>query len=83
MRKMNKNDNQEQGFMTAQQVAEEFFEGKFNYHGILRLTRTGKLPAVKVGKKYLYRRSDLEEWIELNFTTPADTDIKFTSKGKN
>lgn len=49
--------------MTAQEVAAKFFEGKISYQKVLRLTRSGKLPAVKLGKGYVYRRSVLETWL--------------------
>lgn len=62
--------------LTAKQVAEEFFQGQFNYQGVLRLTREGKLPAIKIGKSYLFLQSELERWVEKNFNTPAWNAIK-------
>ena len=44
-------------FMTAKEVAEEFFNGTCSYHKVLRLTRIGTLPAMKMGKSYLYRKA--------------------------
>ena len=64
-------------FMTAKEVAEKFFNGECSYHKVLRLTRTGVLPAMKMGKSYLYRKAELEKWAELNFSRPAYAKAKF------
>ena len=58
-------------FMTAKEVAEEFFNGECSYYKVLRLTRNGMIPAMKMGKSYLYRKTELEKWAELNFSRPA------------
>ena len=50
----------EQEFLSAKQVADQFFNGECNYLKVLRLTREGILPAKKFGKSYLYKRSELE-----------------------
>ncbi|WP_427112718.1 helix-turn-helix domain-containing protein [Megasphaera sueciensis] len=63
-------------FLTAAEVVTDFFNGKFHYQSVLRMTRQGKLPAVKIGKGYLYRRSELEKWAENNFATPCWSKIK-------
>ena len=64
-------------FMTAKEVAEEFFNGTCSYHKVLRLTRIGTLPAMKMGKSYLYRKAELENWAESNFSRPAYAKTKF------
>lgn len=58
-------------FMTAKEVAQEFFKNKFSYQKVLRLTRNGILPAVRAGKSYLFERAALERWAEANFSRPA------------
>lgn len=73
---MNENNEEGEDLLTAEQVAKDFFKGKFKYHFILRMTREGSLPAIKAGKRYLYRKSDLETWVKLNFSTPANAEIK-------
>ena len=73
---MNDNDIKNCIFWTAQEVVYIFFHGKYNYQGVLRLTLQGKLPAIKVGKGYLYRKSELEHWADINFSTPAWSKIK-------
>ena len=65
-------------FMNARQVASDFFHGSCNYQKVLRLTRKGILPAVKLGKSYLYRRNDLEHWAIINFSKPAWSKIKIS-----
>lgn len=63
-------------FMNAKEVACDFFNGECSYHKVLRLTRIGMLPAVKMGKSYLYSREELERWAEQNFSRPAYAKIK-------
>ena len=46
---------------------------------ILRLTRTGQIPATKLGKLYLYKRSHLDEWASDQFNRPATNES--TEKG--
>jgi len=58
-------------FWTAVEVAEIFFKGKIKYAKVLRMTRSGELPAIKRGKSYLYLRSALEKWAEKVFAKPA------------
>ena len=58
-------------FLTAREVAEVFFNGGGSYHKVLRLTRQGVIPGMKLGKSYMYRREELEKWAELNFSRPA------------
>jgi hypothetical protein len=64
-------------FMTAEQVASEFFQGKLKYQRVLKMTREGQLPAVKQGKSYIYLLSELQKWVDKKFSTPAWTDKKF------
>ena len=35
------------------------------------------IPAMKMGKSYLYRKTELEKWAELNFSRPAYAKAKF------
>ena len=63
-------------FLTAKEVAVEFFNNEWGYQKVLRLTRNGILPAVKMGKSYLYQRSQLRKWAEINFNSPAYSKIK-------
>lgn len=65
----------EQEFLSAKQVANQFFNGECNYLKVLRLTREGILPAKKFGKSYLYKRAELEKWATNNFGSPAYYDI--------
>lgn len=58
-------------FLTAKQVANEFFQGKIKYQRVLKLTREGQLPAVKQGKSYIYLLAELQKWVEKKFSTPA------------
>ena len=42
----------------------------------LEMTKNGELPAVKIGRRYFYLRSALEEWKQKNFYTPAWQKVK-------
>lgn len=58
-------------FLTAREVVEVFFEDKLKYSRVLKMTREGYLPAVKMGKSYVYSLKELEKWAEKNFSTPS------------
>ncbi len=68
--------DKENVFLTAKEVSEDFFNGKWGYQKVLRLTRNGVIPAVKKGKSYLYEHSQLVKWAEVNFSKPAQARIK-------
>ena len=54
-------------FLDTKDVADEFFNGGCKYQKVLRLTRAGILPGIKLGKSYVYRKENLEEWARQNF----------------
>ena len=58
----------ENQLLTAKEVADDFFAGKVSYQKVLRLTRHGILPAMKLGKESLYSRDALKQWVKQNFT---------------
>lgn len=58
-------------FLTAHQVATEYFNGTLSYKNVLWLTREGYLPAIRQGKKYVYHIPALDLWTRRNFNTPA------------
>lgn len=62
--------------LTARQVAEDFFEGKVSYQAVLRLTRLGKLPCVKIGKSYIFVRSERLRWLLANASTSGWRKVK-------
>lgn len=66
-------------FLNARQVASEYLNDTCSYHKILRLTREGEIPATKLGKSYLYKRSHLDEWASDQFSRPATNES--TEKG--
>ena len=47
--------------MTSKMVLKEIFEG----------VRSGKIPAKKIGRKYVFSRKALIAWRERNFNRPA------------
>ena len=64
-------------FLTAREVANEFFQGKLHYQRVLKMTREGELPAVKIGRAYVYLLSELQVWTKKRFGTPAWTGKSF------
>lgn len=62
--------------INAKEVAEYFFENKIPYKRVLELTNTGVLPSIKIGKRYYYLPSALEDWQNRNGSTPAWQKIK-------
>lgn len=67
-------------FLTAREVSEKYFGNACNYNKVLRLTRNGVIPAKKLGKSYLYRKVNLEEWAAREFSEQKDTE---RTKGKD
>jgi excisionase family DNA binding protein len=51
---------QPKAYMTTEQVLGCL---KVNPRTIYRLIRSGELPAVRIGRQWRFRRSDLDEWI--------------------
>lgn len=54
--------------MTTDEVLEYL---KVNSRTIYRLIRSGSLPAVRVGRQWRFRQSDLEAWLEERRSTQA------------
>lgn len=48
-------------FLTTEEVLAYL---KVNPRTIYRLIRTGELPAVRIGRQWRFRQSDLDEWLE-------------------
>lgn len=57
--------------MTTKMVLEEIFEGMIKYSTLLLYVRAGKIPAKKIGRKYIYSRKVMLEWRARNFSRPA------------
>ena len=49
------------GFLTTEEVLNYL---KVTPRTIYRLIRTGELPALRVGRQWRFRRSDLDAWLE-------------------
>jgi excisionase family DNA binding protein len=44
---------------------------KVNPRTIYRLIKTGELPAIRVGRQWRFRRTDLDEWIDRQRTAAS------------
>jgi excisionase family DNA binding protein len=53
-------------FMTTEEVLECL---KVNPRTVYRLIRSGELPAVRIGRQWRFRRTDLDEWIARHRTS--------------
>ena len=62
-------------FMTTEEVLEYLH---LNLKTVYRLTKSGKLPAVRVGRLWRFRKRDLDAWLEsgapLTNATPRGAD---------
>ncbi len=63
-------------YLTAEEVAQDYFCGKIGYKTVLRMTRESGLPGVKIGKHYLYQRTALDQWTSCNFSTPPQSRLR-------
>lgn len=57
--------------MTSKMVLKEIFEGMIKYSTLLQYVRSGKIPAKKIGRQYVFSRKALIAWRERNFNRPA------------
>jgi excisionase family DNA binding protein len=48
-------------FLTTEEVLGYL---KVNPRTIYRLIRSGELPAIRIGRQWRFRRSDLDDWLE-------------------
>jgi excisionase family DNA binding protein len=53
-------------FLTTEEVLSCL---KVNPRTIYRLIKTGELPAVRIGRQWRFRRSDLDAWIDRQRTS--------------
>lgn len=52
----------DEGFLTTNDVLKYL---KVNLRTIYRLIKAGKIPAVRVGRQWRFRKSDIDSWLEL------------------
>jgi excisionase family DNA binding protein len=57
-------------FLTTEEVLAYL---KVTPRTIYRLIRSGELPAVRIGRQYRFRRSDLDGWLDRQRTTAASS----------
>ena len=50
-----------QAFLTTEEVLAYL---KITPRTIYRLIRSGELPAVRIGRQWRFRRTDLDQWVE-------------------
>ena len=55
-------------FLTTEEVLEYL---QVNLRTVYRLIKAGKIPAVRVGRQWRFRRADLDEWIDRQRTAAS------------
>lgn len=58
-------------FLTAREVAQNFFGGKMTYKKVLELSKDGVLPCKKFGGAYYYTYDALKRWSDEVMNTPV------------
>ena len=61
-------ESQMSAFLTTEEVLGCL---KVNPRTIYRLIKSGELPAVRIGRQWRFRRSDLDEWIDRHRTAAS------------
>src|SRR6185503_12903786 len=51
----------EEGFLTTEEVLEYL---QVNLRTVYRLIKAGKIPAVRVGRQWRFRKRDIDAWLE-------------------
>ena len=51
----------EEGFLTTEEVLDYL---QVNLRTVYRLIKAGKIPAVRVGRQWRFRKSDIDAWLE-------------------
>ena len=55
-------------FLTTEEVLEYL---QVNLRTVYRLIKAGKIPAVRVGRQWRFRKSDIDAWLDSQHTRPA------------
>jgi excisionase family DNA binding protein len=58
----------EEGFLTTEEVLEYL---QVNLRTVYRLIKAGKIPAVRVGRQWRFRKRDIDAWLESQRPRPA------------
>lgn len=64
--------------LTAAEVADQL---RVSTMTIYRLIRSGELPAVRVGRNYRVRVSDLERYLDAQIVDPSSVELPEADKG--
>lgn len=64
--------------ISSKQAVEEIFEGKITYQTFLLYVRSGKIPGQKIGRSYLFSKTQLNRWKEVNFATATKSRVILT-----
>ena len=65
------NETRKNEFLDARQVSSIYFKNHISYKAVLKLCKEGKLPCLRIGRRYKFRAADLDEWCDRNFKTPT------------
>jgi excisionase family DNA binding protein len=60
----------DESFMTTEEVLEYL---QVNLRTVYRLIKAGRIPAVRVGRQWRFRKQDLDAWLDTQGSRPAST----------
>lgn len=49
--------------MTAKEASDQYFGGTISYWKLLKMAKTGIIPHIRVGSRFLFRKETLDEWL--------------------
>ena len=67
---LNDTDAGFQAFLTTEEVLAYL---RITPRTVYRLIRSGELPALRIGRQWRFRRTDLDAWLERQRTLPAQS----------
>jgi len=60
------NQQKPKKLMTLKEVAEYL---RLSIHTVYKMAQKGKIPALKAGKKWRFRKEDIDQWLEVSNKT--------------
>jgi len=60
------NQQKPEKLMTLEEVAEYL---RLSIHTVYKMAQKGKIPALKAGKKWRFRKEDIDQWLEVSNKT--------------
>ena len=68
----------DEGFLTTEEVLRYL---QVNLRTVYRLIKAGKIPAVRVGRQWRFRKRDIDGWLENQRTRQGRTGVGLGARG--